>query len=98
MRTGEKFWRRRSSGWAVRCTLTHIESRGLYRDLCPHISRPRAVEHRVLGTALFMLPGLAMTLAVSEPVAACGLPKTLREAVIEPFREFLGRKGWRHAI
>ncbi|MDB5928061.1 MAG: major facilitator superfamily protein [Betaproteobacteria bacterium] len=48
-------------------------------------------------TALFMLPGLAMTLAVSEPVAACGLPKTLREAVIEPFREFLGRKGWRHA-
>jgi MFS transporter, PAT family, beta-lactamase induction signal transducer AmpG len=51
-----------------------------------------------LITALFMLPGFAMTLAVSEPVVAGGLPKSLREAVVDPFREFVGRAGWRHAV
>src|SRR5512143_1155169 len=39
-------------------------------------------------TALFMLPGIAMTLAVEEPALAKAQPKTLRDAVIEPFREF----------
>lgn len=48
-------------------------------------------------TALFMLPGMAMTLLVSEPRSAIAAPKTLREAVVEPFREFLGRSGWRMA-
>jgi PAT family beta-lactamase induction signal transducer AmpG len=48
-------------------------------------------------TALFMLPGMAMTLAVAEPMLAGRLPKTLREAVVEPFREFVGRAGWREA-
>ena len=49
-------------------------------------------------TALFMLPGVAMTLAVREPHAANALPKTLRDAVVEPFREFLGRAGARGAL
>jgi PAT family beta-lactamase induction signal transducer AmpG len=49
-------------------------------------------------TALFMLPGLAMTLMVSEKVSRRGTPRTLREAVIEPFREFLNRAGWREAL
>ena len=48
-------------------------------------------------TALFMLPGMAMTLLVSEPHSAIAAPKTLREAVVEPFREFLNRSGWRMA-
>jgi len=48
-------------------------------------------------TALFMLPGMAMTLLVSEPRSAIAAPKTLREAVIEPFREFLNRSSWRMA-
>jgi PAT family beta-lactamase induction signal transducer AmpG len=49
-------------------------------------------------TALFMLPGLAMTLMVSEPsLAKCG-PRTLRAAVVEPFREFIERQGWRSAL
>lgn len=48
-------------------------------------------------TALFMLPGLAMTLVVSEKVSRGGTPRTLREAVVEPFREFLMRAGWRKA-
>ena len=44
-------------------------------------------------TALFMLPGLAMTLVVREPAAAAAAPRTLREAVVEPFREFIDRAG-----
>src|SRR5581483_1868200 len=49
-------------------------------------------------TAIFMLPGVAMTLAVREPHAANALPKTLRAAVVEPFREFLARAGARGAL
>ena len=48
-------------------------------------------------TALFMLPGIAMTLVVKEPNLSAA-PKTLREAVIEPFREFINRQGWRSAL
>ncbi|MFA9441327.1 AmpG family muropeptide MFS transporter [Uliginosibacterium sp. sgz301328] len=48
-------------------------------------------------TALFMLPGLLMTLAVREPGAAIKPPRSLRQAVIEPFHEFITRKGWRDA-
>ena len=51
-----------------------------------------------LITAVFMLPGLLMTLSVAEPRAACGSPRTLRDAVIEPFREFFGRHGARSAL
>ncbi|MDD4929590.1 MAG: AmpG family muropeptide MFS transporter [Gallionella sp.] len=47
-------------------------------------------------TALFMLPGIAMTLMVKEPTIAAA-PKTLRDAVIEPFREFINRQGWKSA-
>ncbi|MBI5920230.1 MAG: AmpG family muropeptide MFS transporter [Betaproteobacteria bacterium] len=49
-------------------------------------------------TALFMLPGMAMASLVSEPKLAKGKPKTLREAVVEPFREFIGRAGVREAL
>jgi MFS transporter, PAT family, beta-lactamase induction signal transducer AmpG len=49
-------------------------------------------------TSLFMLPGLAMTLMVSEKVSHGSTPKTLREAVVEPFREFITRAGWREAM
>jgi PAT family beta-lactamase induction signal transducer AmpG len=48
-------------------------------------------------TALFMLPGMAMTLLVSEPHRAMP-PKTLREAVVEPFHEFITRQGWKEAL
>lgn len=50
-------------------------------------------------TAAFMLPGLLMTLCIAEPGSSEQLaPKTLRAAVIEPFREFLQRSGWRNAV
>jgi MFS transporter, PAT family, beta-lactamase induction signal transducer AmpG len=48
-------------------------------------------------TALFMLPGLVMTLVVHEPDVAEPPPRSLRDAVIEPFREFLQRSGWKSA-
>ena len=48
-------------------------------------------------TALFMLPGIAMTLMVNEPHRASP-PKTLREAVVEPFHEFITRSGWNSAL
>jgi MFS transporter, PAT family, beta-lactamase induction signal transducer AmpG len=51
-----------------------------------------------LVTALFMLPGMIMTLLVSEPTASRAAPKTLREAVVEPLREFVQRSGWRAAL
>jgi PAT family beta-lactamase induction signal transducer AmpG len=51
-----------------------------------------------LITALFMLPGVLMSLCVGEPAAAAGRPTTLRAAAIEPFREFIGRAGWRQAL
>jgi MFS transporter, PAT family, beta-lactamase induction signal transducer AmpG len=49
-------------------------------------------------TALFMLPGLVMTLVIKEPPVPPGAPRTLREAVVEPFADFLGRLGWRQAL
>lgn len=49
-------------------------------------------------TALFMLPGLVMTLLVNEPLIKAGAPKTLKQAVIEPFHEFIARNGIRSAL
>jgi MFS transporter, PAT family, beta-lactamase induction signal transducer AmpG len=48
-------------------------------------------------TALFMLPGMVMTLLVSEPHRA-EPPRTLRDAVVEPFHEFITRSGWQNAL
>ena len=48
-------------------------------------------------TALFMLPGMVMTLLVKEPHRATP-PKTLRDAVVEPFHEFITRRGWQSAL
>ena len=48
-------------------------------------------------TALFMLPGMVMTVLVKEPHRA-EPPRTLREAVVEPFHEFITRKGWQSAL
>ncbi len=51
-----------------------------------------------LITALFMLPGILMTIFVSEPKIVGMPPKTLREAVVEPFREFIQRNGLNSAL
>ena len=49
-------------------------------------------------TGLFMLPGIIMTLLIKEPILKYGTPKTLKEAVIEPFKEFKNRKGIKGAF
>jgi PAT family beta-lactamase induction signal transducer AmpG len=43
--------------------------------------------------ALFMGVGLIMTLVIDEAIAEPSPPKTMREAIVEPFREFVQRKG-----
>ncbi len=49
-------------------------------------------------TALFMLPGIVMTLLVTEPMLKDGRPKTLKAAVVEPFNEFIHRNGLNSAL
>lgn len=51
-----------------------------------------------LITAAFMLPGMVMTLMVREPAAAERRPRTLRDAVVEPFHEFFSRHGVQSAL
>jgi len=43
--------------------------------------------------ALFMLVGIVLTLVIDEAIANPSPPRTLRAAVIEPFRDFIGRSG-----
>lgn len=43
--------------------------------------------------AACMLPGPLTTLLTPEPEAAMGVPKTLREAVLEPLQEYFGRES-----
>ncbi len=45
-------------------------------------------------TGAFMLVGILMTLAVSEPESELPRSTGLREAVIAPFREYVLRRGW----
>ena len=47
--------------------------------------------------ALFMGVGIILTLVIDEAIAEPSPPKTMRSAIIEPFREFIGRKGLRAA-
>jgi MFS transporter, PAT family, beta-lactamase induction signal transducer AmpG len=49
-------------------------------------------------TAAFMLPGIVMTLVVDEPKLLRAGPRTLKEAVVEPIREFVRRDGWSKAL
>ena len=49
-------------------------------------------------TALFMLPGLLMTLFLAkEPDLPPAAPRTLIQTVVEPFQEFFSRKGTKQA-
>ncbi len=48
--------------------------------------------------ALFMLVGIVMTLVIKEAIAEPTPPRTMRDAVIQPFREFIGRAGLRPAL
>ncbi len=47
--------------------------------------------------ALFMLPGILMTIFATEPDQTY-TPKSLRASVVEPFTEFMQRAGVKHAL
>ena len=49
-------------------------------------------------TAAFMLPGIVCTFWVREPVGDDQAPRTLKQAVVEPFHEFIDRAGWKSAL
>lgn len=49
--------------------------------------------------ALFMLPGMFMTLFLAhEPTLPAIAPKSFKQTVIEPFKEFFDRKGFKSAL
>ena len=48
--------------------------------------------------AAFMGVGVLLTLFIQEAIAEPSPPRTMREAVIEPFREFVQRKGLQSAL
>lgn len=45
-------------------------------------------------TAAFMVLGIAMSLVVAEPKTELPHSRTVRAAVIDPFREYVQRRGW----
>lgn len=49
------------------------------------------------GTALFLLPGALLSLFVKEQEVASA-PQTLRQAVVEPFADFISRRGLKSAL
>ena len=48
--------------------------------------------------ALFMSVGIAMTLVIDEAIKEPSPPRSLKESIIEPFREFIGRAGLGSAL
>jgi PAT family beta-lactamase induction signal transducer AmpG len=49
-------------------------------------------------TAAFVVPGILTTFWVREPEGDELAPRTLRQAVVEPFHEFVSRAGWKSAL
>jgi PAT family beta-lactamase induction signal transducer AmpG len=48
--------------------------------------------------ACFMLVGIILTLSIQEAREEKHGPKTLRDAIVLPFQEFIQRKGWQQAL
>ena len=49
-------------------------------------------------TAAFMVPGVLATFWVREPQCDDLAPRTLKQAIVEPFNEFMARAGWKSAL
>lgn len=49
-------------------------------------------------TAAFMLVGIALSLIISEPPSTPSTAKGLRAVVLEPFAEYVNRRGWRDVL
>jgi len=48
--------------------------------------------------ALFMFVGIVMTLVIDEAISEPSPPQSMRDAVVEPFRDFIGRSGLAPAL
>ena len=48
--------------------------------------------------AAFMLVGIGMTIVISEAISSPDIPPSFARAVIDPFKEFIQRRGIRRAI
>lgn len=51
-----------------------------------------------LIVAAFMMVGIILTLSIDEAIAEPSSPKTLKDAVINPFRDFIDQQGLRSAM
>ena len=51
-----------------------------------------------LSTAVFMIPGILCAVLMKEPDIGNAQPRTLREAIIEPFHEFFHRSNFKFAL
>ncbi len=49
-------------------------------------------------TAAFMGVGMVMTLVVREPDSEIPAPAGLRRTILDPFADYLGRRGWRNLL
>ncbi len=49
-------------------------------------------------TAGFMLVGIGLSLVISEPPSAPSKAKGLRAVILEPFVEYVSRRGWRDVL
>ena len=49
-------------------------------------------------TAAFMLPGIVLVFFIAEPKTQGPPPKSLRDAIVLPFVEFITRDGWTQAL
>ena len=65
---------------------------------CQYALRLIVPPRQVLFPVVLMLPGIGMAIFVGEPVVQAALPRTLRDAVVEPFHEFMVRAGWKAAL
>ena len=48
--------------------------------------------------AAFMMVGIILTFSIDEAIAKPSSPKTLKDAVINPFRDFIDQQGLRSAM
>jgi PAT family beta-lactamase induction signal transducer AmpG len=49
-------------------------------------------------TGAYMLIGVVMTLSIREAISTPVRPRSLREAVVDPFKDFIGRSKWSGAL
>ena len=59
--------------------------------------RQPALGAGIFITAAFMLTGIGLTLSISEPPTNARHPTTLKQAIVEPFKEFFCRQGIQQA-